>query len=46
MRVKDVIENWYEVQRKLYIQVAREFIIEQLKPQIASNSQTLPLVNA
>lgn len=31
IRVKDLIENWYEVQRDLYIQVARGFIIDQLK---------------
>lgn len=45
MRVKDLIENWYEVHRNLYIQIAREFIIEQLKPQTGSNLHTWRLVN-
>ena len=31
MRTEDLIENWYKVQR-FYIQVARELIVEQLKP--------------
>ncbi len=28
MRVKEIIDNWYEVQRNLYIEVARQFITE------------------
>ncbi len=28
MRVKETIETWYDVQRNLYIEVARQFIIE------------------
>ncbi len=28
MRVKKTIDNWYEVQRNLYIEVARQFITE------------------
>ena len=46
MRVKALIENWYEVQRNLYIQVVREFIIEQLKPSQSRISRNLHLVNA
>lgn len=46
MRFKELIENWYEVQRNLYSQVAREFIIEQLSPHRRRPTQTLYLVNA
>jgi len=31
MRAEELIENWYEVQRNLYLQVARQFILEHLK---------------
>ena len=30
MRAKDLIENWYELQRNLSLQVARDFILEHL----------------
>ena len=30
MRAEELIENWYEVQRNLYRQVARGFILEHL----------------
>lgn len=30
MRAEDLIENWYEIQRNLSLQVAREFILEHL----------------
>lgn len=30
MRSEDLIENWYEVQRNLSLQVARDFILEHL----------------
>ncbi len=30
MRAEELIENWYEVQRNLYLQVARGFILEHL----------------
>lgn len=46
MRAKDLIENWYEVQRNLYIQVAREFIIEHLKPQVGFFAHNALPVNA
>ncbi|MHC5726958.1 MAG: hypothetical protein ACYTXY_23035, partial [Nostoc sp.] len=32
MRTEELIENWYEVQRNLSIQVARDFILEQRHP--------------
>jgi hypothetical protein len=30
MRAEELIENWYEIQRNLSLQVARDFILEQL----------------
>lgn len=30
MRVEELIENWYELQRKLSLHVARDFILEHL----------------
>ncbi len=38
MRAEDLIENWYEVQRNLYLQVAREFILKHLKHQVVFTS--------
>lgn len=38
MRVEELIENWYEVQRTLYLNVAREFILEHLKQKIGVNA--------
>lgn len=46
MRYEDIIENWYEVQRNLYIQVASEFIIEHLKPKVGLAAHNLLPVNA
>lgn len=46
MRSGDLIENWYEVQRNLYIQVAREFIVEHLKPRGRGYAHNLLSVNA
>lgn len=46
MRAEDLIENWYKVQRNLYIQVAREFIVKQLKQKIGLNSHDVLPVNA
>ena len=34
MRAEELIENWYEVQRNLSIQVARDFILEHLKQKL------------
>ncbi len=31
MRTEELIENWYEVQRNLSLQVARDFILEHLE---------------
>ena len=38
MRAEKLIENWYEVQRNLYLQVAREFILKHLKHQVVSTA--------
>ena len=37
MRVKETIDNWYEVQRNLYIEVARQFIIDNFQQKISLN---------
>lgn len=47
MRTFELIENWYEVQKNLYLQVAREFILEHLKQNIGlKNPHNLLPVNA
>ena len=37
MRVSETIENWYEVQRNLYIEVARRFITNNFHPKNLAN---------
>lgn len=37
MRVSEIVENWYEVQRNLYIEVARKFITENFQKVIVNN---------
>ncbi len=37
MRISEKIENWYEVQKNLYIEVARRFIAENFQQLIISN---------
>ncbi|MBG1266534.1 transposase, partial [Nostoc sp. WHI] len=34
MRVEELIENWYELQRNLSLQVARDFILEHLSQKL------------
>lgn len=46
MRTEELIENWYEVQRSLYLQVAREFIVEHLKQKVGLNAHQQIPVNA
>ena len=46
MRAFELIENWYELQKNLYLQVAREFILEHLKQKIGSDSHDWLPVNA
>ena len=45
MRAEELIENWYEVQRNLSIQVARDFILEHLKQQVGLNTHSPLSVN-
>ncbi len=37
MRIYEIVENWYEVQKNLYIEVARKFITENFPRVIVSN---------
>lgn len=46
MRSEDLIENWYEVQRNLYLQIAREFILTQIKQKIGLEPHCQLPVNA
>jgi len=46
MRAEELIENWYERQRNLSLQVARDFILEHLKQQMGLNAHSPFPVNA
>ncbi|WP_201789135.1 transposase [Scytonema hofmannii] len=46
MRIEELIENWYEVQRNLSLHVARDFILEHLKQQVGLNAHSQFSVNA
>ncbi len=46
MRAEELIENWYELQRNLSLQVARDFILEHLKLKVGLNAHTQIPVNA
>ncbi len=46
MRAEELIENWYELQRNLSLQVARDFILEYLKKKVELKTQNLASVNA
>lgn len=46
MRAEDLIENWYEVQRTLYLKVAREFIVSRLSQKVKGNAHYRFSVNA
>ncbi len=46
MRAEELIENWYEVQRTLYLKVAREFILEHLKQKLNLDAHNQLPVNA
>jgi hypothetical protein len=46
MRAEQLIENWYEVQRNLSLQVARDFILEHLKKQVGLYAHHQASVNA
>ncbi len=46
MRTQELIENWYEVQRNLSLQVARDFILEHLEQKRGLNAHSQTPVNA
>lgn len=46
MRASELIENWYQVQKTLYLKVAREFILEHLKQKIELVTHNQLPVNA
>ena len=46
MRASELIENWYEIQRNLSLQVARDFILEHLKQRITWDAHSEFYVNA
>jgi hypothetical protein len=46
MRAEELIENWYEVQRNLSLQVARDFILEHLKKRVGLHAHNQFPVNA
>jgi uncharacterized protein (DUF2164 family) len=46
MRAEELIENWYEVQRNLSLQVARDFILEHLKNRLGLHAYNQASVNA
>jgi hypothetical protein len=46
MRAEELIENWYELQRNLSVQVARDFILEHLKQKMGLNTHSQVPVNA
>ncbi len=46
MRTEELVENWYEVQRNLSLQVARDFILEHLEQKVGLNAHNQIPVNA
>ena len=46
MQAEELIENWYEVQRNLSLQVARDFILEHIKRKVGLNPHSQLPVNA
>jgi hypothetical protein len=46
MRTEELIENWYEVQRNLSLQVARDFILENLERKMGLKAYSQTSVNA
>lgn len=46
MRAKELAKNWYELQRHLSLQVARDFILEHLKQKVGLNTHGQLPVNA
>ena len=46
MRSEELIENWYELHRKISLHVARDFILEHLKRKVGLNAHSQLPVNA
>jgi hypothetical protein len=46
MRSEELIENWYELQRNLSVQVVRDFILEHLNQKVGLNAHSQVSVNA
>ncbi|WP_414590171.1 transposase [Scytonema sp. PCC 10023] len=46
MRAEELIENWYELQRNLSLQVARDFILKHLQQKLGLNTHSDFYVNA
>ena len=46
MRAEDLIENWYEIQRNLYLKVARDFIVSHLSEKVNCHTHSSFSVNA
>ncbi len=46
MRAEELVENWYELQRNLSLQVARDFILKHLKQKVGLNAHGQLSVNA
>ena len=46
MPAEQLIENWYELQKNLSLQVARDFILEHLKKQVGLQTHNQASVNA
>ena len=46
MRTEELIENWYEIQKNLSLEVARDFILEHLKQQVGLITHSQIPVNA
>jgi hypothetical protein len=46
MRSEELIENWYELQRNLSLQVAHDFILAHLKQEVGLNTHGQLPVNA
>ena len=46
MRSEELIENWYELQRNLSLQVARDFILKHLQQKLYLNTHIGFSVNA
>lgn len=46
MRTEELIENWYQEERNLSLQVARDFILEHLEQRVGLDAHSQIPVNA